>query len=109
MTLPGLRADFSIYRSTVNYYQRPLRGVGRASPPVVDGGVPPGQRGCPDDLVRCGAKCVNINNDVNNCGWCGHRCLMGQDCCDGLCINITTRSSCGACGEHCDFGEDCCY
>jgi hypothetical protein len=109
MTLPGLRADFSLYRSTANYFQRPLLGVRPASPPVVDGGLPPGKRGCPDDLQRCGRKCVNIDNDPHNCGFCGHECLTGQDCCSGLCINTTTRSSCGACGEQCKFGEDCCF
>src|SRR5262249_39584816 len=83
-------------------------------PPVVDGGQPPGKRGCADDRVRCGAKCVDINHDTSNCGCCGTdnpkcRCSANQDCCNGFCIDINTRSNCGACGAPCRFGEDCCY
>jgi hypothetical protein len=92
--------------------------------------------GGPECLVaagKCcaGIGCVNLTNDANNCGSCGHKCATGEaclgsachcggaagptcaagdTCCPptGVCENLTTStSSCGACGVACGNDEDC--
>ncbi len=35
----------------------------------------------------CGATCLDIASDVQNCGGCGRVCLPGQRCLDGGCAN----------------------
>jgi hypothetical protein len=40
---------------------------------------------CTPPLVACGGKCVNTDNDENNCGRCGHRCAS-QICQGGQCV-----------------------
>lgn len=34
---------------------------------------------------NCGASCVNLQTDVNNCGACSHQCAGGQTCTNGVC------------------------
>lgn len=42
---------------------------------------------CPEDMIRCGHECTNINKDDYNCGKCGHACdsNMKEFCKDGKC------------------------
>ena len=40
-------------------------------------------------LQLCGSACVDTNNDVYNCGACGHACGGGEACCSALCVKST--------------------
>ena len=76
---------------------------------------------CGAGLTLCGARCVDLKNDNNNCGACGTRCLAGQRCaaglcevtcqsgltnCNGKCVNLKSdNTNCGACGSTCNQGE----
>src|SRR5262245_42204011 len=59
--------------------------------------------GCPNNVEdptcingerECRGTCTPILNDPSNCGGCGHLCLPGQNCLEGLC----TSESGGGCG-----------
>jgi hypothetical protein len=105
-----------------------------AHDPVPDPDVAPDpQEGCPDgcgSLQCCGDRCVNLQADMSNCGYCGNvcdpvrsngctygnctcqgalACRVDQACCGGVgCRNIQTDpSNCGGCGAACDIGETC--
>lgn len=39
---------------------------------------------CPTNLTKCGAACVPLQTDQNNCGTCGHSCVHGA-CQAGSC------------------------
>lgn len=70
--------------------------------------------------MPCGGACVNVQTDLNNCGFCGvlcgTQCINGQctgvgptpGCapgaisCDGACIDPTRDfNNCGGCGKKC--------
>ncbi|MBX7194396.1 MAG: hypothetical protein K1X94_20240 [Sandaracinaceae bacterium] len=83
----------------------------------------------------CGNACVNLTNNVNNCGACGNRCGAGETCSGGRCtcggtmgtmgsgeactgasneccgsscvVTSGSTSNCGACGNVCGAGETC--
>ncbi len=70
---------------------------------------------------KCGAACVNVQNDFKNCGVCGNVCGANQDCkagkcvcvnamqtaCGAMCINTANDSNnCGGCGKRCDASLD---
>jgi hypothetical protein len=55
-------------------------------------------------LTCCGAKCVNLRNDVLNCGSCGNVCSGSFPYCDG---QKCGTPPCGA-GTSCRAGEPCC-
>lgn len=40
---------------------------------------------CANGTTLCGASCVDIASDVNNCGSCGAICAAGQSCQGGTC------------------------
>jgi hypothetical protein len=41
---------------------------------------------CAAGLTSCGASCVDINTDVNNCGGCGQTCgPIVSECSAGQC------------------------
>lgn len=40
---------------------------------------------CADGYQLCGSVCVNIQNEVGNCGACGNVCLSGDVCTAGRC------------------------
>lgn len=42
-------------------------------------------RSCPAGQALCGSRCVNLQDDNNNCGACGTRCDAELDCFKGLC------------------------
>jgi hypothetical protein len=45
--------------------------------------------GCPSGDVLCGTACVDLANDPNNCGLCGHHCVGGFACLSGVCAGGT--------------------
>jgi hypothetical protein len=53
--------------------------------------------------AECGGNCVNLATDVNNCGTCGHACLIGANpsCVSGVC------SPCAAGYNACCHGQIC--
>ena len=78
---------------------------------------------CQSGLADCSGKCVNLNNDISNCGSCGTTCKAGEVCtsgkcalscqsgmtdCSGKCTNLQNdTSNCGVCGTACKAGEMC--
>jgi Stigma-specific protein, Stig1 len=62
----------------------------------------------PPSSTCCSGKCVNTNDDNNNCGSCDNGCPSGQICCSGNCVNTQTdANNCGSCGNACTGGETC--
>jgi len=52
----------------------------------------------------CGSTCINLSNDILNCGTCGKICPSDKPFCDnGTCA----KPPCGA-GTSCGSGETCC-
>jgi hypothetical protein len=90
---------------------------------------------CSSPLTKCGndpyAKCVDLQNDVNNCGTCAKKCPAGATCLAGVCTCydvtcndtpfsicgtfpywacrdlLTDESNCGACGRVCPARSVC--
>jgi len=77
---------------------------------------------CLRSFTDCDGYCVNVYNDVANCGACGHACPGSLSCNAGECgcpIGLTAcgdsckdlhtdRENCGACGTSCaDSGQPC--
>ncbi len=85
---------------------------------------------CPAAQSPCGDACVDLANDVKNCGACGTACDPGNVCVGGHCIltcalgltacsasdggaaagcvNLKTDvGNCGACGKACPPGNVC--
>lgn len=66
----------------------------------------------PPRALCCRNRCVDVTNDLNNCGFCGVICpLIGNwKCCNGVCTNINFNPfSCGDCGRTCPFGFPCIF
>lgn len=82
---------------------------------------------CSEGMGCCEDGCVDLSDDPDNCGECGHscgdiQCVGGrcrcsndepcppeQECCADGCRNLTTDSeNCGRCGFTCGSGRDCC-
>jgi hypothetical protein len=88
---------------------------GVADAPTSDSGVPPADAGSPSSdagapqdastpdaaadtgayidsgccgLAMCGAACVDLSADRNNCGACGSVCAAGESCSLGVCTTI---------------------
>ncbi|MCL7022353.1 hypothetical protein MKW94_020753 [Papaver nudicaule] len=67
-------------------------------------GSPPGTNQC------CKNKCVNILEDKNNCGTCGHKCKYSETCCQGRCVNPSyDPRHCGSCNNRCSKGASCSF
>ncbi|MFH1437531.1 MAG: hypothetical protein ABIJ56_17625 [Pseudomonadota bacterium] len=83
---------------------------------------PVGDSPCDAGLTLCGGECVDLNNDPDNCGACGHACEPGRLCngrgecsvqcgegltqCEGAggpyCADLTSDpGNCGTCGAIC--------
>ncbi len=75
-----------------------------------------GGASCGKGQAYCSEKCVNINDDRDNCGQCGRNCASGKTCQEGVCkscpagttfcgnecVNLqTSRENCGKCGNAC--------
>jgi len=71
---------------------------------------------CGKGEAYCSEKCVNINDDRDNCGQCGHNCASGKTCQGGVCKSCpagttfcgdecvdlqSSDENCGACGNEC--------
>lgn len=50
---------------------------------------------CAAPNTTCGSTCVNLDNDANNCGACGHSCLGGT-CSSGQCQPVFVTGSLSA-------------
>ncbi len=94
-------------------------GIGGVGGNAGTGGSGTISDGCGSE-IDCGKGCVDILNDVDNCGGCGIRCNSGvcmdglcdctpsQDLCDGVCISTRADSNnCGGCGVICPSGNSC--
>ena len=76
--------------------------------------------------MPCGSACVNVQEDVNNCGFCGvlcgTQCINGQctsvgptpGCapgttrCGNACVDLTSdENNCGTCGKVCGSDSTC--
>jgi hypothetical protein len=87
---------------------------------------------CPAGTTDCGGVCLDLQNDVNNCGACGNVCPEGQPgfvrgcvegtcffmreracaeglaSCGGVCVDVLADpANCGLCGNACGSGEIC--
>jgi hypothetical protein len=87
---------------------------------------------CPTGTTDCGGVCLDLQNDINNCGACGNvcpepqpgfdvgcaegncffmrerACAEGLSSCNGVCVNRQTDpANCGLCGNICATGEIC--
>lgn len=87
---------------------------------------------CPEGTTDCGGVCVDLRNDVANCGSCDNVCPPGQpgfvpgcaegNCffmreracaeglasCGGVCVDLQVEpANCGTCGNVCAAGEIC--
>jgi hypothetical protein len=78
---------------------------------------------CRTGETLCGGECVDLTNDLDNCGVCGTACAAGEVCsagdcavscggglteCDGICRDLETDlNNCGVCGTACAAGEVC--
>jgi Collagen triple helix repeat (20 copies)/Stigma-specific protein, Stig1 len=66
-----------------------------------------GGGGCGMGLEGCGASCVNLSSDPNNCGSCGTVCSSGSVCTAGACTPVTCSAGKSVCNDSCvDLGSD---
>jgi hypothetical protein len=66
------------------------------------GGTHPCTLLCTFGLTCCDNQCVNLRNDVHNCGGCGIVCSGPQPFCDG------TKCAPAPCSPACTGGQLCC-
>lgn len=58
----------------------------------------------------CKKKCVDLEADRVNCGWCGKKCRYSEICCNGKCVNPRSdKNNCGSCNNSCNKGSSCVY
>jgi hypothetical protein len=65
--------------------------------------------GCGAGEIRCNGSCVDISNDLLNCGGCGqeYACVSSETlCCNGECLE-PNDDNCSACGAPCGPGQGC--
>lgn len=56
----------------------------------------------------CGGECVDLDNNHENCGTCGHACASCEQCVDGQCVTACDDSN--ACTtDTCDPDLGCIY
>jgi hypothetical protein len=67
-----------------------------------DGGVRPCTIFCTLGLMCCDNRCVNVRNDIHNCGMCGVVCNGPNPYCDG------TKCAPAPCSPPCGNGTLCC-
>jgi hypothetical protein len=75
--------------------------VARFNGRIADGTCQRGrcQRSCPTGLTLCGGRCVSLQTDRKNCGYCGNACGFGRICEAGGCRGET--------GTNCTSDLDC--
>jgi len=49
---------------------------------------------CPQNEACCGRACLDVQTDVRNCGSCGARCRINEQCIGGKCYCDTDLGSC---------------
>ncbi len=52
-----------------------------------------GTGGCDVGQLDCGNGCIDVLADDANCGFCGHSCLGGASCADGMCPSVEVTSA----------------
>ena len=67
-----------------------------------DGGTRPCAVLCTMGFTCCNGACVNLRNDIHNCGACGVTCSGPQPYCNG------TACAAAPCSPACGSGELCC-
>jgi hypothetical protein len=78
-------------------------GVGGGAVDMAGGGAHLCTIFCVMGLTCCGDNhCVNLRNDINNCGGCGITCTGPQPYCDG------SQCAPAPCSPACGAGELCC-
>jgi hypothetical protein len=60
----------------------------------------------------CNGNCVNLVNNLSNCGACGNNCGpnvgAGNACCGTSCKDLSDDpNNCNACGAKCPYGWVC--
>lgn len=86
-----------------------------------EGGDASVDAGCGPGLSLCGAVCVSLQSDPQNCGDCGVACGAGKVCsggtcgavcdpglteCSGACVSLSTDpNNCGACAAVCNLPD----
>ncbi len=90
-----------------------------------------GARVCPPGQTLCGADCLDLTSDLENCGGCATPCRVGANAgalcragqcrltcrpgfadCDGVVANgcetaLDSATNCGTCGRACPTGSAC--
>jgi len=62
---------------------------------------------CPGIQPKCCQNsCVDLDNDVKNCGECLQSCSLGQFCCGGVCATPSSQN-CEGCGIPCPPNTIC--
>lgn len=82
--------------------------------PTLSGQCVAGDCQCAAGLEKCGAECLDLLTDVDNCGACGNACDAGNVCDGGVC-KCTSSAQCpdeapicgadGACTQ-CTYAND---
>ncbi len=78
---------------------------------------------CATGQMSCEGACVDVSNNHDNCGTCGHACSATDVCgsgtcgaacpgnqmlCDGTCSDTSSDAmNCGGCGMACNAGDVC--
>jgi Stigma-specific protein, Stig1 len=55
---------------------------------------------CPSDRVKCDNKCVDLQTDSSNCGYCKTTCSSGLFCLNGQCIKSCSAGQ-TSCADGC--------
>lgn len=55
---------------------------------------------CATPDIDCSGACVDVSNDAENCGTCGHLCAAGEVCQSGVC-SLTCAGGATKCGNRC--------
>jgi hypothetical protein len=71
----------------------------------VSTGTPCGTTCCSEGETCCNDMCVDTSTDRLNCGACGNKCALCEDCEQGNCVS--TGTPCGT-TDCCSEGETCC-
>ena len=78
-------------------------GCGGSCGSCVGGTCTAGTCLCPSGTKNCGGACFNIGSDPRNCGDCGRRCHLNEQCLAGRCTCVGSNGN-----LHCGPGQSCC-